>query len=127
VTPAQRKALRQKLLDQSKKLAAKAPRDVSGSDDKLDEDAAPLEEMNQVIGSNRNKNDAVVLQKVQAALVRLDRDPDDFGFCSDCGDEIPVRRLEAMPWAELCVDCQSKKDARIPRGPRKSTSDFIDE
>lgn len=28
------------------------------------------------------------------------------GICEDCGDRIPVARLEAAPWAIRCVECQ---------------------
>lgn len=30
---------------------------------------------------------------------------DEYGFCEDCGDEIPDRRLEIDPMAERCVNC----------------------
>lgn len=30
-----------------------------------------------------------------------------YGFCEDCGIEIPSLRLELLPEAALCVDCQS--------------------
>lgn len=29
-----------------------------------------------------------------------------YGLCEECGDEIPLERLKAMPTAKLCVDCQ---------------------
>jgi DnaK suppressor protein len=125
VTPAQLKVIRKKLVELAKKLEEAKPRDVAGSDDKLDEDAAPLEEMNQVIASSRNKNDAAVLVKVRRAINRLDKEPDDFGNCLDCGDEILEKRLEAMPWVELCVDCQSKVD-KNKRHTRKSITDYAD-
>ena len=32
---------------------------------------------------------------------------DDFGFCDSCGIEIGIRRLEARPTADLCVDCKT--------------------
>jgi DnaK suppressor protein len=117
------KALRKQLVELVKKLEAARPRDVAGSDDKLDEDAAPLEEMNQVIASSRNKNDLVILAKVRKAIARLDSDPDDFGNCMDCGDEIVLKRLEAMPWVELCVECQSKLD-KNKKHTRKSITDY---
>ena len=120
------KALRKQLLEQVKKLTAAKPRDVAGSDDKLDEDAAPLEEMNQVIASSRNKNDASQLKRIRAALDRMKEDPDDFGNCTDCGDEIALKRLQAMPWVELCVDCQSKAD-KLKTHTRKSITDYVDE
>ena len=32
---------------------------------------------------------------------------DDFGFCDSCGIEIGIKRLEARPTAELCIECKS--------------------
>lgn len=37
------------------------------------------------------------------ALLRIERG--DFGICSDCGDEISARRLQAVPAAIACLDC----------------------
>ena len=31
-----------------------------------------------------------------------------YGFCEDCGKEIPAARLEARPESIRCVDCKSK-------------------
>ena len=33
-----------------------------------------------------------------------------FGICKGCGKEIAVGRLEAIPYAALCIDCQTKAD-----------------
>ncbi len=43
------------------------------------------------------------LAGLEYALKRID-DPE-FGFCRDCGEEIPLPRLMAMPESALCVDC----------------------
>jgi DnaK suppressor protein len=32
---------------------------------------------------------------------------DDYGFCDQCGIDIGIRRLEARPTADLCVDCKT--------------------
>ena len=32
---------------------------------------------------------------------------DDYGFCETCGIEIGIRRLEARPTADKCVDCKT--------------------
>jgi DnaK suppressor protein len=37
------------------------------------------------------------------ALERLDKDT--YGWCESCGVPVPVERLEAIPWARLCVAC----------------------
>ena len=34
-------------------------------------------------------------------------DTDDFGYCDHCGSPIGLRRLEARPTADLCVDCKN--------------------
>lgn len=31
----------------------------------------------------------------------------DYGFCETCGVEIGIRRLEARPTADLCIDCKT--------------------
>ena len=35
-----------------------------------------------------------------------------YGVCERCGNEIPLERLEALPWAILCVDCARKGEGR---------------
>ena len=34
----------------------------------------------------------------------------DYGYCQACGIEIGIRRLEARPTAELCIDCKAKEE-----------------
>ncbi len=93
-------------------------------DTRVDEDAQPLTEMSQVIASKRNRARTDALAKIVAALDRIDREPDDFGLCSDCGDPIG-RRLEAMPYVDLCVECQAEHDGDPKRTPgRRHLTDF---
>jgi len=44
-----------------------------------------------------------VLGEIDAALARIENGT--YGTCTNCGKEIPVGRLEASPWASLCIDC----------------------
>ena len=44
------------------------------------------------------------LVAIDAALARLDAGT--YGRCTSCGKPIAPERLEALPWAELCIDCQ---------------------
>ena len=46
-----------------------------------------------------------LIKKIEKTLVKLEAD--DFGYCEHCGIEIGIRRLEARPTAELCVDCKT--------------------
>lgn len=84
---------------------------------KVDDDLAPLSEMNQVITSSRIKNRKVALAQLEAAIRRLDREPEEFGLCEECDEDIPIRRLELMPWARLCVKCQQEQEGE--GGPRR--------
>ena len=34
-----------------------------------------------------------------------------YGECAACGREIEQRRLEAVPWARYCLECQKKHDS----------------
>ena len=60
---------------------------------------------------------------VERALQRLEKEPDDFGLCRMCEDEIAEKRLLAMPFVELCVDCQANRDPSRG-GARKHLTDY---
>jgi DnaK suppressor protein len=49
------------------------------------------------------------LERVRAALERMDEDPEEFGICPGCGDDIPLRRLRARPEAVFCVGCADRR------------------
>ena len=84
-----------------------------------DEDEQPLAEMSQTIASSRNRARAGELSKIQAALARMDHDPDSFGLCAECEEPISPKRLELLPYVELCVECQQAKDGpKRPSGRR---------
>jgi DnaK suppressor protein len=44
------------------------------------------------------------LEAIDAALARLDAGT--YGRCTTCGNPVALERLEALPWAALCIDCQ---------------------
>ncbi len=46
-----------------------------------------------------------LIKKIEKTLRKLDQD--EFGYCEQCGDEIGIKRLEARPTADLCVDCKA--------------------
>lgn len=39
-----------------------------------------------------------------------------YGVCWECQGDIPLERLEAIPWAALCTRCQEIIGKRIRRG-----------
>jgi DnaK suppressor protein len=64
------------------------------------------------------ERDAEELKAIQDALARLKRG--EYGYCERCGDEIPPGRLEAMPQATLCVDCQARRERNQAADPTPS-------
>ena len=46
-----------------------------------------------------------LIKKIDKTLIRVE--DDDYGFCDQCGIDIGIRRLEARPTADLCVDCKT--------------------
>lgn len=51
-----------------------------------------------------------LLRKIDKALRRLVND--EYGYCESCGEEIGIRRLEARPTAELCIDCKQLEEKK---------------
>lgn len=58
---------------------------------------------------NRNR-EGKLIKKIEYSLERIDRG--DYGYCESCGAEIGIRRLEARPTAELCIDCKTFDEIR---------------
>jgi DnaK suppressor protein len=48
------------------------------------------------------------LQLVNEALARLKNGS--YGLCVACHEEVQSKRLEAVPWARHCIECQEKQE-----------------
>ncbi len=55
--------------------------------------------------SNDNRK---ILLLVNEALQRLKDGT--FGICVECGGEVQAKRIDAVPWARHCIECQDKQD-----------------
>jgi len=63
----------------------------------------------------QNRNQAAeVLRQVWAALDRID--DGSYGTCLSCDAEIQPQRLEAVPWAPYCIQCQAILDGQQAQG-----------
>lgn len=54
------------------------------------------------------QQDAERLDLVNRALSRISQGK--YGVCIVCGKDIPMARLESIPWTGMCVDCKSKSE-----------------
>jgi DnaK suppressor protein len=79
----------------------------ASSDDRLADSAAVT--VDREIESALEENAEQVLAEIDAALQRIDDGT--YGSCGVCGRPIGEQRLEALPWARLCID-DARKQAR---------------
>jgi len=61
------------------------------------------------------EQDAVRAQMMEEALRRIARG--EYGECVDCGSPIGVHRLNLVPWAPRCVDCQESAETEARQRP----------
>ena len=59
-----------------------------------------------------------LLRKVDRALTRVEEGT--YAECEDCGEPINPERLEALPWATMCIKCQELEE----RGRRRRRSEI---
>jgi len=55
-------------------------------------------------------NVRLVLERVKDALEAIHAGT--YGICKSCGKEIPPERLEVLPYAAMCVECQRRREKR---------------
>lgn len=80
----------------------------TAKEDMLDEVDLSSAELEQSMRMRLRNREALFLKKIDEALRRIAEGT--FGDCSDCGDEIDLRRLEARPTATLCVNCKEEQE-----------------
>jgi DnaK suppressor protein len=107
MTEAQRTTLKNKILAELERLA----RDIKALEELTrpvdGEDMDDITRMDSIV--NQGVNSAALatarnrLAGLEYALKRI-RDSD-FGYCLECGEEIPFARLLAMPESAYCVNC----------------------
>ena len=98
---------REVLLSKKAEFASLLRADVGRADDDhtCEDDLAPIchEEFIR-LGTSQLAADQ--LRQIESAIFRLDRG--DYGTCAACGDSITPKRLDAVPWASYCVECQTR-------------------
>lgn len=62
--------------------------------------------MLEALGSQEIKR----LRQIDAALVRIQQNR--YGICMKCGKKIPFERLNAIPYAVMCIECQKGEERR---------------
>ncbi len=66
-----------------------------------------------------------LLRKIDRALLRIRENT--YGECDECGKAINPERLEALPWATMCVKCQELEERGELRRRRNLEFDMEDD
>ncbi|WP_421705612.1 RNA polymerase-binding protein DksA [Alloalcanivorax xenomutans] len=105
---AQRAHFRQVLLAWRQELMEEADRTMHHLQDEVANLPDPADRATQeeefALELRTRDRERKLLKKIEKALDQIDKD--DYGYCEACGIEIGIRRLEARPTAELCIDCK---------------------
>jgi RNA polymerase-binding protein DksA len=81
--------------------------EISGSSDNHLGDTATAT-LDREIDYTLGENSEQVLTEIDAALRRIESGT--YGTCARCGGQIAPERLEAYPWASLCIDDARKAE-----------------
>jgi DnaK suppressor protein len=106
------------LSDMRDQLRRNAERALAG-DVHLDPDDFPDEldtassEANLAFTGRLRERERGLIAKIDAALRKIEDGV--YGQCEMCEEEIDVKRLEARPVAELCIDCKAEQE-KLERG-----------
>ena len=114
--------LRQKLVDEKERLlhpaddlsaeAEQLAREREAGDTQFDEesgegDTVNVERERDLLLSATARQ---VVEEIDDALDRIKRNK--YGVCKPAGRKIALERLEAIPWAQVCVDCKARAERR---------------
>ena len=91
---------------------------IEKSPDALDEVQHAAERELAIRNLDRESN---LLRNVRAALRRID--DGSYGVCLHCEEQINPKRLNAVPWAPFCIQCQEQYD----KNRAEMTEDNMDE
>jgi DnaK suppressor protein len=101
------------LLEQREELMHNAEKTLSGDihldpDDFPDEIDTASSEMNLAFQGRLRERERGLLGKIDGALEKIEQGV--FGECESCGEQIGLKRLEARPVAQLCIDCKGEQE-----------------
>ncbi len=83
---------------------------VTSDDGVKDSVDMSLQDVNQELALRLGERESQMVADIDQALLRIDEGS--YGTCGRCGKTIPEKRLEALPTARYCAECQAGIEAR---------------
>lgn len=102
-------ALRERLQNQRAEIINMYKQDLRAGQESADDGTEDIVDRannayNRELMFSLSDNERATLLQIENALARMDEGS--YGRCANCGQTINVLRLEAVPWARFCIDCQ---------------------
>lgn len=102
-------ALRTRLQEQRQEIVNMYHQDVRAGQELADDGTEDIVDRannsyNRELMFSLSDGERLLLLQIEAALDRMNAGT--YGRCSNCGNTIHPLRLEAVPWARFCIDCQ---------------------
>ncbi|QQS39606.1 MAG: TraR/DksA family transcriptional regulator [Acidobacteriota bacterium] len=100
------KEIKQKLIEERDTILSKLSTNDLSVDDSETPDPVDLAVRNysKNVMLAVSENESKQLTLINEALERIE--DDEYGLCQNCESEINPKRLNAVPWARYCLDCQ---------------------
>ncbi len=102
-------AYRERLLSQRQDIVSLYQNDVRAGQESTDEGTEDIVDRannsyNRELMFSLSDSERHLLLDIDRALERIE--DGSYGSCINCGQPIGQKRLEAVPWARYCIDCQ---------------------
>lgn len=102
-------ALRERLQQQKQEIVNMYKQDVRAGQESADDGTEDIVDRannsyNRELMFSLSDGERQLVLQIDAALKRMDEGT--YGRCANCGQTIAMPRLEAVPWARFCIDCQ---------------------
>jgi DnaK suppressor protein len=88
--------------------AARASEKEGGSEDAPDLGDRALSTVSRDLRYRLTASERDIVRRIDDALDRIDSNT--FGECLSCGKKVQQGRLQAVPWARHCIECQELQD-----------------
>lgn len=87
---------------------ARASEQEGRSEDAPDLGDRAISTVNRDLSYRLTTGEQDILKRIDAALERIEDKT--YGECLSCGKKVLQGRLQAVPWARHCIDCQELQD-----------------
>lgn len=123
---------KQRLIEEYQKLVRQINRNRISEEEVLSErvieegDLATQSFSSELLNSLK-EGDIQRLRAIEQALHRIDSGT--YGDCNECGEPIHEKRLLAVPWATVCIECQENAEGQTSsrHGQLKTVGVLLDE